>query len=198
MKPMFLPGVEQNGEPGPYRDMVRMMQEAGSEYPQIWHMFAFWPRATEHLARFTQEIMREEGPISPGIRELIAAYTSYRNDCPFWLKSHAAVAAELLGSEELVWGVLKDLESSALAEKEKALFRFVDKVNHDSPKITAEDMQPLYAVGWTDEAIYFAITVCALFNFYNRWIDASGVHALSDEAHRAGGKRSAVHGYVRK
>jgi alkylhydroperoxidase family enzyme len=104
----------------------------------------------------------------------------------------------LLGSEELVWGVLKDLESSALAEKEKALFRFVDKVNHDSPKITAEDMQPLYAVGWTDEAIYFAITVCALFNFYNRWIDASGVHALSDEAHRAGGKRSAASGYVRK
>ena len=104
----------------------------------------------------------------------------------------------MLGSEELVWGVLKDLESSALAEKEKALFRFVDKVNHDSPRITAEDMQPLYAVGWTDEAIYFAITVCALFNFYNRWIDASGVHALSDESHRAGGKRSAVHGYVRK
>jgi alkylhydroperoxidase family enzyme len=103
-----------------------------------------------------------------------------------------------LGSEELVWGVLKDLESSALPEKEKALFRFVDKVNHDSPKISVEDMQPLYAVGWTDEAIYFAITVCALFNFYNRWIDASGVHALSDEAHRAGGKRSAVHGYVRK
>ena len=103
-----------------------------------------------------------------------------------------------MGSEELVWGVLKDLESSALEEKEKALFRFVDKVNHDSPKITAEDMQPLYTVGWTDEAIYFAITVCALFNFYNRWIDASGVHALSDEAHRAGGKRSAVHGYVRK
>ena len=104
----------------------------------------------------------------------------------------------MLGSEELVWGVLKDLESSALSEKEKALFRFVDKVNHDSPRITAEDMQPLYAAGWTDEAIYFAITVCALFNFYNRWVDASGVHALSDEAHRAGGKRSAVHGYVRK
>jgi hypothetical protein len=83
MKPMFLPGVEQNPQPGPYRDLVRMMQEGGAEYPQIWHMFAFLPRATEHLARFTQEIMREEGPLAPGIRELIAAYTSYRNDCPF-------------------------------------------------------------------------------------------------------------------
>ena len=83
MKPMFLPGVEQNPQPGPYYDSLKMMHAAGQEYPQIWHMFAFRPQATEHLARFTQEIMRGDGPISPGIRELIAAYTSYRNECPF-------------------------------------------------------------------------------------------------------------------
>ena len=94
--------------------------------------------------------------------------------------------------------VLRDLETSRLSEKEKALFRFIDKVNHHSPSITAADIQPLYRAGWTDEVIYYAITVCSLFNFYNRWVDASGVHALSDEAHRQGGKRSAVHGYVRK
>ncbi len=83
MQPMFLPGVEQNPQPSPYADMIRMMQGSGAEYPQIWHMFAFRPRATNHLARFTQEIMREEAPLTPGIRELIAAYTSYQNDCPF-------------------------------------------------------------------------------------------------------------------
>lgn len=93
---------------------------------------------------------------------------------------------------------MTDLGNSAFDEKHKTLFRFVDKVNHDSPRITAEDMKPLYAAGWDDEAIYFAITVCALFNFYNRWVDASGVHVLSDEAHRAGGKRSALHGYIRR
>jgi alkylhydroperoxidase family enzyme len=99
---------------------------------------------------------------------------------------------------ELVEGALKDLESSQLAEKDKALLRFVAKVNHASPEITAADMQPLYAVGWDDEAIYYAITVCALFNFYNRWIDATGVHALSEEGHAEGGKRTALHGYARK
>jgi alkylhydroperoxidase family enzyme len=97
-----------------------------------------------------------------------------------------------------VWSVLRDLESSPLPEKEKALFRFVTKVNRQSPAITTEDMQPLHAAGWDDEAIYFAITVSALFNFYNRWIDASGVHPLSVEAHRQGGKRTAAHGYVRE
>jgi alkylhydroperoxidase family enzyme len=105
---------------------------------------------------------------------------------------------EGIGGEALVASVIDDLENSGLTEKDKALFRFIDKVNHQSPQITAGDMQPLYAVGWDDEAIYYAITVCSLFNFYNRWIDASGVPALSDEAHRQGGKRSAGMGYVRK
>jgi hypothetical protein len=45
--------------------------------------------------------------------------------------------------------------------------------------------------------LYFAITVCALFNFYNRWIDATGVHAMSEEAYRQGGKRMATQGYTR-
>jgi alkylhydroperoxidase family enzyme len=104
----------------------------------------------------------------------------------------------LLGSEELVWKVLRDLENAPLSEREKALFRFVGKVNRQSPAITAADMEPLHAAGWDDESVYYAITVCALFNFYNRWIDASGVHAMSDEAHREGGKRTAEHGYLRK
>jgi alkylhydroperoxidase family enzyme len=96
-----------------------------------------------------------------------------------------------------VWGVLKDLETSGLDEKHKALFRFVRKVNEESPAISPEEMKTLHGEGWDDDAIYFAITVCALFNFYNRWIDASGVHALSEEAHREGGRRTAAHGYSR-
>ena len=102
-----------------------------------------------------------------------------------------------MGDATLVESVLTDVESSGLDEQHKALFRFVDKVNEASPSITAVDLDAVRAAGWTDEAIYFAITVCALFNFYNRWIDATGVHALSDEAHRQGGKRSAQFGYVR-
>jgi alkylhydroperoxidase family enzyme len=103
----------------------------------------------------------------------------------------------LLGSKELVDGVLADLETSGLSDAEKALMRFVRRVNFDSYQLQPEDIEGLHAVGYSDEAIYYAITVCALFNFYNRWIDASGVHPLSDAAHAAGAKRSAIHGYSR-
>lgn len=83
MKPMFLSDVERNDKPSAYNTFIRNIQETGAEYPQIWHMFAYLPKAADHLARFTQEVLRGPAPLSPGIRELIAAYTSYRNDCPF-------------------------------------------------------------------------------------------------------------------
>ena len=103
-----------------------------------------------------------------------------------------------IDAEGFIAEVIRDLETSGLSEKEKALFRFVDIVNRRSNSITPGDIETLHVAGWDDAAIYYAITVCALFNFYNRWVDASGVHALSDEAHRQGGKRSAAVGYVRK
>ena len=80
---MFLPGVESDAKPGAYRDVIDMMRKQGAEYPQIWHLVAYLPSATVHLARFTQEILRGPSPLSPGMRELIAAYTSKRNHCPF-------------------------------------------------------------------------------------------------------------------
>ena len=79
---MHLPGVQNNPEPGPYRDLIHAAKSAG-EYPQIWHLFAYRAKAGDHLSRFTQEIMRGPAPLNPGMRELIAAFTSYRNDCPF-------------------------------------------------------------------------------------------------------------------
>jgi alkylhydroperoxidase family enzyme len=84
MEPMFLPDVEHGAKPSAWQDAIDGMRGAGAtEYPQIWHMFAFMPEATQHLARFTQAVLREPAPLSPGMRELIAAYTSKRNDCPF-------------------------------------------------------------------------------------------------------------------
>jgi hypothetical protein len=84
MEPMFLPGVENNPDPkSAFGDLIRAVRPSGSPYPQIWHLFAFKPENTKHLERFTHGVMRGPSPLSPGIRELIAAYTSGRNHCPF-------------------------------------------------------------------------------------------------------------------
>ena len=94
--------------------------------------------------------------------------------------------------------MLRDVESSPLPENEKALLRFARKVTLDLPNYSELDAERVRAAGWSDEAIFYVITVGALFNFYNRWITASGVHAVSKEVHRSHGKVLAQNGYVRK
>lgn len=83
MEHMFLKDVETHRGDDNYTRAIETMKRSGPEYPQILHMFSFKIKATAHLERFTQEIMREPAPLSPGLRELIAAYTSSLNHCPF-------------------------------------------------------------------------------------------------------------------
>src|ERR1700733_8871932 len=194
-EPIYLPDVENNPQPSRYLNLMRTSQSSGRETWNIWYLFAFRPQMTQHLARFAQEVMREPSPLSPGLRELVAAYTSYVNECEFCTKAHVAVAEELPGSENLVWTALLNLDASSLKEDEKALLRFAVKVTSDLPSVTEADVRALRTLGWNDESIYYTITVCALFNFYNRWITASGVHAVSDEGHRLHGKNLAQKGY---
>ena len=82
MRPMYLADVEQKEPTGPVGTSIKQMQSAGLPVPQIRFLFAFKPH-TEHLMHFTQGVMRGPSPLSPGLRELIAAFTSRRNDCLF-------------------------------------------------------------------------------------------------------------------
>lgn len=83
MDPMYLKDVENKEPEGMYAASIGQMRAAGVPIPQIRFLFAFKPEWTDHLARFTQGVMRGPSPLSPGQRELIAAFTSRLNDCPF-------------------------------------------------------------------------------------------------------------------
>jgi hypothetical protein len=69
-------------------------------------------------------------------------------------------------------------------------------MNRESNRLQKQDLDDVKAAGWSEEAIYDAITVCALFNFYNKWIDATGVSDMSEAGYAASGERLATSGYV--
>jgi alkylhydroperoxidase family enzyme len=95
-----------------------------------------------------------------------------------------------------VQAVLKDFRTSPLPDRDKALLAFVEKVNRQSNQIRQADVDEVKRAGWSEEAIYDAVTVCALFNFYNRWIDATGVQDMPSSAYELSGKRLRENGYV--
>jgi alkylhydroperoxidase family enzyme len=102
----------------------------------------------------------------------------------------------LLGNRPLVTAVLQDYRTAPISDREKALFAFIEKVNRDSSRIRKEDVAMVKAAGWSEEALYDAISVCALFKFYNTWIDATGVGDMPAAAYAASGERLATSGYV--
>ena len=93
--------------------------------------------------------------------------------------------------------MLADFHTAPIDDRHKALFGFIEKMNARSNTIERGDLDRLKAAGWSEEAIYDAITVCALFKFYNAWIDATGVHDLPAGSYAMSGKRMAADGYVR-
>ena len=93
--------------------------------------------------------------------------------------------------------MLHDAGTAPLSAPEKALFAFIDRVNGAPSTVEQADVDGLKQAGWSEEAIYDAVTVCALFNFYNRWIDATGVHDMPAAAYALSGQRLKEYGYYR-
>lgn len=110
--------------------------------------------------------------------------------------SHAAVAAELLGDRQLVQDVIRDHRSARISDKEKALWDYVEAANRSRGTVDVKWVEKAKAHGWSDAALYDAMTVLSLFNFYNRWIDSMGVHDLPAAGYDESGKRLATRGYA--
>ena len=196
MDKMYLPEVEDNPHiEGAYASLIESLRQSGAAPPQIMYLFAFKDSVTKHLRNFTQAVMRGPSPLTPAFRELIAAFVSTRNQCLFCSGSHVAVAAKLYENSSLVDAVAKDFRSAPISEQEKSLLSYLEKLTLTPSATTAADVAQLHDAGWSDEAIYDAVTVCAMFNFYNRWVEGSGVQDMAASAYALSAERLATVGY---
>jgi hypothetical protein len=96
----------------------------------------------------------------------------------------------------MVQSVLDDYRSAPIDAQFAELLILIEKAARHAATVTRDDIEAVRAAGWSDEAIYDAITVCALFNFYTTWVDASGVADLGD--YTLSGERIATQGYIQQ
>ena len=75
------------------------------------------------------------------------------------------------------------------------LLMLIEKAALESSTVTDADVAAVRQAGWSDEAIYDAITVCALFRFYNTWVDGCGVGPLPPEGYARSAQRLVRFGY---
>jgi hypothetical protein len=114
--------------------------------------------------------------------------------------AHAAGAAEFLGREKVA-AFLGENDPAALSAKERAILALTDVAAGAgksrvaaAPEICAA-IDVCKSAGWSERAVYDAITVIALFNFYNAWVDCAGVEELDASGYAATGERLKKRGY---
>lgn len=149
-------------------------------------LFKKFPRGLSPLLEYHDAILRSDGELTKAERELIATYTSSLNACTFCCGAHK-IYAEAFGIDRaMIHAMVADLDSVQGLDKLKPILRYVKKMNFLPSKIVQADAQAVFDAGWTEEALYEAIQVCALFNMMNRIIEGAGVnfdYAANAQAH---------------
>lgn len=144
-------------------------------------LMRFRPETAGPLGELAEVLLRAPNSMSPGERELIAAYVSGRNECKFCSSAHSAFAAvQLDGGMSLVGQVRADLDSAPVSDKLRALLRIAGAVQEDGRKVTSAMVEAARAEGATDVEIHDTVLIAAAFCMYNRYVDGLGTHAPDD------------------
>lgn len=166
------------------------------ENAHLSELFARYPKGIDHLMHFTDTVLRGEGALSVGERELIASYVSGLNACRFCFGSHVAYA-ELFGIEQgLIEALLDDPDTAPVEPRLRPLLAYVRKLNTLPSRVTPADAQAVLEAGLPEAALYEAIQVCGLFNMMNRIVEGTGVsfdYDADPAAHPAHGSTPEAH-----
>lgn len=171
--------------------------------PGIRAAMAYRPETAKPLNELVEVLLHDrDHSLTPGERELIAAFVSYRNGTHYCHSIHGAIAAAHLetecgAGEGLVADVKQDFEAASISPKLKALLNLAAKVQVDGKLVTADDIARARAEGATDFEIHDAILIAAAFCMYNRYVDGLATVQPNDpELYRSRARMVAKGGYV--
>jgi uncharacterized peroxidase-related enzyme len=165
-------------------------------YPGISGAFTFRPETAKPMRALAHVLLHEPNSLTPGERELIAAYVSSRNECHFCQASHSAAAAANLGDESVVEQVKRDFMAAPVSDKLKALLAIAGKVRQDGKLVTAADVEAARKQGATDIEIHDTVLIAAAFCMFNRYVDGLGTWQPHDpEMYARMGRHLADEGY---
>lgn len=148
---------------------------------KLWEVFN--PDARKGLSIFSRSFMRNEGMLTPGDKEMIAAYVSQLNESDYCFSGHSRVAVNLGVDEGVFAPLADDIETAPVRAELKPLLRFVKKLTLTPARISQRDADEVFAAGWDEQSLHEAICVCARFSMMNRLTLGHGL--VVDEERRA-------------
>jgi uncharacterized peroxidase-related enzyme len=170
------PAPDINDLPEDIKAKVLEVQEKAGFVPNVFLALARRPAEWRAFFAYHDALMlKEEGSLTKGEREMIVTTTSAANQCLYCVVAHGAILRiyekKPLVADQVAVNYLK----ADIPPRQRAMLDFAMKVCLRSHEINDADFPPLHAHGFSDEDIWDIAAITAFFGLSNRMASFSNM-----------------------
>ena len=170
------PTPEIHDLPDDIRAKVLEVQEKAGFVPNVFLALARRPAEWRAFFAYHDALMlKEEGSLTKGDREMIVTATSAVNNCLYCVVAHGAILRIYEKKPLVADQVAINHRKADISPRQRAMLDFAMKVCQHSHEIEDADFAALHAHGFNDEDIWDIAAITAFFGLSNRMASFSGM-----------------------
>ena len=162
--------------PDDIRTAVLAVQEKSGFVPNVFLALARRPAEWRAFFAYHDALMlKEEGSLTKGDREMIVTVTSAANRCLYCVVAHGALLRIFEKKPLVADQVAVNYLKADITLRQRAMLDFAMKVCERSHETDGADFAALHAHGFDDEDIWDIAAITAFFGLSNRMASFSGM-----------------------
>jgi uncharacterized peroxidase-related enzyme len=175
MKPRY-PAPDINELPEDIKARVLEVQEKAGFVPNVFLALARRPAEWRAFFAYHDALMlKEEGSLTKGDREMIVTATSAANNCLYCVVAHGAILRIYEKKPLVADQVAVNYRKADITPRQRAMLDFAMKVCLHSDEVEEGDFAALHAHGFSDEDIWDIAAITAFFGLSNRMASFSNM-----------------------
>ena len=162
--------------PEDIRASILQVQEKAGFIPNVFLAFARRPAEWRAFFAYHDALMlKEEGSLTKGDREMIVTATSAVNQCLYCVVAHGAILRIYEKKPFVADQVAVNYRKADITPRQRAMLDFAMKVSHNADAIDDSDFATLQAHGFDDEDAWDIAAITAFFGLSNRMANFAGM-----------------------
>ena len=162
--------------PEDIRASILQVQEKAGFIPNVFLAFARRPAEWRAFFAYHDALMlKEEGSLTKGDREMIVTATSAVNQCLYCVVAHGAILRIYEKKPFVADQVAVNYRKADITPRQRAMLDFAMKVCQRAQDIDDADFAALQALGFDDEDAWDIAAITAFFGLSNRMANFAGM-----------------------
>jgi uncharacterized peroxidase-related enzyme len=165
-----------NTLPQDIKDKIAQVQEKAGFVPNVFLALARRPAEWRAFFAYHDALMlKEDGSLTKGDREMIVTATSAANNCLYCVVAHGAILRIYEKKPLVADQVAVNYRKADISPRQRAMLDFAMKVCLHSDQIEDADFKALQAHGFNDEDAWDIAAITAFFGLSNRMASFSSM-----------------------